>query len=66
MQTIRRELSKEEYERITKLSKQEQEDALFPKGVPMDWSCGYGYYGHGFTIIDGKYYATFSIGDSCD
>ena len=66
MTTVYRELEKEEYDRITKLSYQEQHDALFPNGVPIAWACGYGYYGHGFVISDGKHFATFSIGDSCD
>lgn len=66
MQTIYKELTKEEYERIDKLSRNEQHAALFPDGVPLAWECGYGYYGHGLVIKDGKYFACFSIGDSCD
>jgi hypothetical protein len=66
MQTVYRELSKEDYERIRALPKKEQNNALFPDGIPMAWEYGYGYYGHGFIEKDGKYYATFTIGNSCD
>ena len=30
------------------------------------WACGYGYYGHGFVIRDGKYYAVFTLGSTMD
>lgn len=66
MQIVSREIDQETYEKIESLSKEEQEKVLFPDGIPMSWSCGYGYYGHRLTKKDGKYYAEFTIGDSCD
>lgn len=66
MQYVKREITKEEYLELQKLSNKEQEERLFPDGIPASWACGYGYYGHGFIIRDGKYYAVFTLGSTMD
>ncbi len=66
MQCVKREITKEEYLELQKLSRKDQEKRLFPNGIPEPWTCGYGYYGHGFIIRDGKYYAVFSLGSTMD
>lgn len=66
MQCVKREITKEEYLELQKLSHKDQEKRLFPNGIPEQWQCGYGYYGHGFIIRDGKYYAVFSLGSTMD
>ena len=63
---ITREISREEYEALDKMNYKEQEERLFPDGIPLDWACGYGYYGHQVWNLDGEYHVTYSIGDSCD
>ena len=66
MREVEREITKEEYDRIKNLSYREQHDAIWPKGVPAQLSMGYGYYGHRLSVHDGKCYAVYSIGSSCD
>ena len=66
MQSVKREITEEEYNELVKLPYKEQERRLFPNGIPAPWQCGYGYYGHGFIIRDGKYYAVFSLGSTMD
>lgn len=66
MNCIKREITKEEYDKLKKLPYSKQEKELFPNGIPVDWACGYGYYGHGLIERDGKFYACFTIGSSCD
>lgn len=61
------EISKEEYERITAMDNWQ--------GVINEWAerdmsdsirWGYGFYGCGLRTMDGKYYYTETIGNSCD
>ena len=66
MQRIIKEIDEELYERVTTLPHKDQENALFPDGIPISWQCGYGYYGHSLFRADGKCYAQYTIGDSCD
>lgn len=66
MKYIKREIEKDKYESIKNMSYKEQHSALFPKGVPVQWELGYGYYGHSLKEEDGKYFAVFTIGNSCD
>ena len=66
MRHIHRELTKDEYIKLLKMTYQEQHDWLFPDGIPVAWKCGYGYYGHKIKKIKEHYCATFTIGDSCD
>ena len=66
MKEIRHALTREEYEELITLSYNEQQERLFPRGIPETWLCGYGYYGHRICVLEGKPYAEFSLGDSCD
>lgn len=66
MKKVTREISKEEFNRLQKLNHSEQERELFPDGIPDAWRWGYGYYGHRLVESDDKYYAEFTIGNSCD
>lgn len=66
MQEIERKISNEFYERLIRLEKSEQEEKLFPEGIPIQWACGYGYYGHRLAVRGDQCYAIFTIGDSCD
>lgn len=67
MQTVREEITAEEYKEIAKLPYKEQERKLFPNGIPVAWECGYGYYGHRLAQDGkGKYYAEFSLGSTMD
>lgn len=66
MQDIKREITEEEYRTLIDKNYNEQHEALFPDGVPMTWSAGYGYYGHRLAEIGGKFFAIFSLGNSCD
>ena len=66
MQKIRRSLTNEEYNKLCDMSKKEQHDYLFPSGVPVQWACGYGYYGHSIATNGHEFWAEFTIGDSCD
>ncbi len=66
MQTITEEITKEKFEKLQAMSYDEQHAELFPNGVPDSWAYGYGYYGHSLIERDGKYYAAFKIGSSCE
>ena len=66
MQTIRDEISKEKFEKLQAMSYAEQEDELFPNGIPAAWEYGYGYYGHAVLEAGGKYYVQYKIGSSCE
>ena len=66
MQKVREEITKEQFEKLQAMSYAEQHDELFPNGVPESWAMGYGYYGHLLIEKDGKYYAVYKIGSSCD
>lgn len=67
MQNVKREITKEEYLELKNLPYKEQEERLFPDGIPAPWACGYGYYGHHiYRGGDGKYYASFDLGSTMD
>lgn len=66
MKSVKREITKEEYDSLSKKNYGEQHSALFPDGVPDAWEYGYGYYGHSIREENGKYYAVFEIGSSCE
>ena len=66
MDTIRNEISKEEFEKLQAMSYAEQKAEIFPNGIPESWVMGYGYYGHSVFEQNGKYYVQYKIGSSCD
>lgn len=66
MDKIRKEISKEKFEKLQAMSYAEQKAELFPDGIPADWEYGYGYYGHSVFEKGGKYYIQYKLGSSCD
>ncbi len=60
-----REISKEEYDRLSALPKKDFQDEVI---ASLDDSilCGYGFYGCDVSIRDDKYYLIKRIGTSCD
>ena len=64
MRIIKREISKEEYEQLSKLSYAEQKKKI-EDTIPQSWICGYGWYG--FSLVGGEHpYIAHRIGNSCD
>ena len=63
MRVVKEELTKERYDQLSALKGKELEEEL---NIPIEWYCGYGYYGTSLVERDGKYYAIHNIGDSCD
>ena len=63
--SIYSEISKEEYQRLIALSKNELEKEI-TADLGQEIFCGYGYYGCGIAERDNKYYAFFNKGTSCD
>jgi len=66
MQNVIKEITKEQYEEVKDLPRKEQLEKLLPNGIPMEWEYGYGFYGHSVYEKDDKYYASYTIGNSCD
>ena len=66
IEAITNEISKEKYNKLQRMSYDEQEAELFPDGIPESWAMGYGYYGHSVFENNGKYYVQYKIGSSCD
>ena len=66
MRYIRKKISEEEYLTLKDLEYKEQMEKLFPNGIPCEWACGYGYYGHGFVSEDGQWYVVFRLGSTMD
>ena len=66
MERIRKEISKEKFEKLQAMSYDEQKAEIFPNGIPSEWEYGYGYYGHSVFEKDGKYYVQYKLGSSCD
>lgn len=62
---IYREISEEEYTRLKALSYADLEK-LFLEDAPEWLIYGYGYYGCGLVVYDGKYFFYFRKGNSCD
>ena len=65
MQYVKEEITKELYDKA--------KDVPYPMiknffDIPIEWECGYGYYGCAVThdIDNDKYYAIHTIGSSCD
>lgn len=67
MSEIKREITKEEYDRLMSLTDAERK-AEIEATVPISWWCGYGYYGFRLTHYtnEDKYYIIHTIGSSCD
>ncbi len=67
MQEIKKEISKEEYERYTEMSYKQFQDET-KETIPIEWFCGYGWYGGRLykDTEDNKYYIIHKIGNSCD
>ena len=63
MTVVKEEISKEKFDKLSKMSGKEFEDEL---QIPIEWYCGYGYYGTALKQVGDKYYAMHSIGSSCD
>jgi len=60
-----REIPKEEYDRLCKLSRKEFTEEV-EAGLDEAILCGYGFYGCDVTVRDDKYYLIKRIGTSCD
>lgn len=65
MRHVEREISRELYENYMSRPVAEWK-AEVRKNVPIEWICGYGYYGTDLVARDGKYYLVHTIGSSCD
>ena len=63
MRVVYQEITKEEYDKYKTMKPSQIEDCI---KIPVEWACGYGYYGCGVVIKDGKYMLAHSIGSSCD
>lgn len=66
MRYVKEEITKEKYELLKSMPYNEQHKELFPNGLPVDWECGYGYYGHAFKEENGRYYVFHTLGSTCD
>lgn len=62
MRTIRREVTKAEYDEAMANNGKVDEVEFFGMAV----CCGYGLYGYSFYEEDGKYYVSYSTGSNCD
>lgn len=65
MVQVRKNISKELYEKFTNAPKAEQH-ILVTDYLGAAIVCGYGLYGYSFSEDNGKYYLTYERGDSCD
>ena len=63
MRYVKKTISKEEYDKYSKMTKKELIDSLV---LPIEWVCGYGYYGCDVMEQDGRFYVVHTIGNSCD
>ena len=61
---VYREITREAYQQYHMMNKEGQELSLFPNGLPLNWQSENKYFGHDFTIENGKYYAVFLVGSS--
>lgn len=65
MQSVREEITEEDYKRYVKMSHEDFYEEITPK-LPDAWVMGYGWYGCIPVKIDGKFFLQHTIGDSCD
>lgn len=63
--TMYREITKEEYTRLSGMTRQEVEDELSEK-LSKAITHGYGYYGYVLKEKDGAYFIGIKVGNSCD
>ena len=63
MNYIKEEISKEKYDQCKDMRYGELKKQF---DIPIEWECGYGYYGCCVFEKDGKYYVEHTIGSSCD
>lgn len=64
MSIIKNEISKELYDKVKNIEKWPERMQYFD--IPIEWKCGYGYYGCDVMEQDGKFYVVHTIGSSCD
>lgn len=65
MKDIYKEITKEIYDRYLSMSVGDWK-AEVRKTIPIEWECGYGYYGTDLVARDGKYYIVHTLGSTCD
>lgn len=63
MTVVKEEITKEKFEKLSKLTGKEFESEL---KIPIEWYCGYGYYGTALRQEGDKYFAIHNIGSTCD
>lgn len=63
MRYVKKIISKEEYDKYSKMNKKDLVDSL---DLPVEWVCGYGYYGCDVINKGEEYYIIHTVGDSCD
>ena len=66
MRYVKEEITKERYNSLKNMTYNEQHKELFPTGIPVSWEMGYGYYGHSLREEDGRCFAVYTLGGSCD
>ncbi len=59
------EISQQDYDRLSAMDNQERR-AEIKSRIPVRIRLGYGLYGYGTREEEGKYYITYTCGDSCD
>ena len=63
MTVVKEEITKEKFDLWKDLKGKALEEKF---EIPIEWYCGYGYYGTQLAERDGKYYACHTIGSTCD
>ena len=66
MRVIEEEVTKEKFEMLSKLKDEDKEKYELELNIPIEWYCGYGYYGSFPVEKGGKFYIIHNIGNSCD
>lgn len=65
MREVTENITKESYERFKSMTKADFYDEI-KKDLPIDWVCGYGWYGAYLGQNNGEYYIVHELGDSCE
>lgn len=64
MKYIKQQITKDEYEES--MNNPTVYKSKIEKNIPIQWSCGYGYYGFQTKEEDGNFFIVHTIGSSCD